>query len=181
MKTKLTKLPHFATLLMIILVATSSLLTSCVKIEEAGHPGRSFVSLVWNETPPTFVDAGTYAFPRHFQYNQYYLIEPGSYHLYYEGTDYYYGEYYDYAWDMDYEIWINPSRHSGYDGADNYFTLELNPYGPDWYVEAKGGKTEISGYQVLECTEKRVVLERKSNDVGIKITYSRVIPKKFKK
>ncbi|MEI6348961.1 MAG: hypothetical protein WCP69_13525 [Bacteroidota bacterium] len=176
MKTKLAKLPHFSAIIIILFVGVSILSTSCIRAVE-GLPGKGFISLVWNNVPPTYIDAGTQAIPSHFEYDRFYRISPGTYHLYYEGTEYYNGHYRDYAWDMDYDIFVNPGGYNGYTGADTYFTLSLNPYGPEIYESYdnyKSTKTEISGYKVIEYSAKKIILERKISDLGIRVTYTKV-------
>ncbi len=168
MKTKLAKVAHIILLSFTILV----LFSSCQKDYERSYH-RTFVALAWDGVEPTYIDAGTAAIPAHFEYNSFYRITPGFYQLYYEGTDYYNGYYRDYAWDMEYEIYVIEDEYAyeGYD--DSYFTLELNPWGPEVFESVKSGKNEISGYNVLEYSNKKVVLEKAVGSMGIKITYNR--------
>lgn len=168
MKTKLTKISHLFLLLSIMLV----FVTSCQKSYEV-YSRRTYIALAWDYSKPTFIDAGTYAIPSRFEYNEFYQISPGFYHLYYEGTEYYHGRYRDFAWDMDYEIYYLDEEYSYSRDYDSYFTLELNPFGPEMYESVKSGKTEISGYKVLEYSPDKIVMEKSSEVVGIRVTYKK--------
>ncbi len=158
-------------------------LTSCGKawIGTDGRPGDAYLALTWYEAEPTYIDAGTNAIPYVFYWDEYYLIQPGFYTLYYEGevwTGLYWAAY---AWDVTYEIWEIEGEqgdwyYHGEDGPDNYFTIECNPYGP--YVGSSYKSTAISDkYELVEETENKVVVLQEREGVKMKITYKKVEPR----
>ncbi len=168
MKTKLTKVSHLILLLSIMLV----FVTSCQKSYER-YDNRTYIALTWNYSKPTFIDAGTSAIPSRFVYDEYYRIAPGLYHLYYEGSEYNYGRYRDYAWDMDYEIYVIEDDYYHHSDLDSYFTLELNPFGPEVFEDVKSGKNEISGFRILEHSPEKIVMEKTTETVGVRATYKK--------
>ncbi len=162
-----------AKILFISFILIPFIFSSC-RIEPDGRPGRAYISLEWNGYKPTYVDAGTSAIPTVFDYGRFYRIQPGFYNIYYEGTDYYYSTPRDYSWDMDYEIFINEGRSNGWDGEDVYFTIELNPWGPETFYSSKKQDDLVNGYKIINKTEKTITLERKIDDYGIRIKYTKI-------
>ena len=168
---KLIKIQIIKVLLVFVILTLS--ISSC-RIEVDGRPGRAYLSLEWNGYKPTFVDAGTSAIPEYFDYGRFYRIQPGYYNIYYEGTDYYYSTPRNYAWDMDYEIFLNEGRPNGYNGDDVYFTIELNPWGPESFFTDKKQNDLILGYKIIEKNDKIIILERSVDDYGIRIKYTKI-------
>ncbi len=157
------------------------ILSSCdidVFVED-GRPGDAYFALTWTEDEPDYVDAGTNAIPSVFYWNDYYYIRPGIYVLYYDGI---YNDgygYIDYAWEIEYEIYINPGEKGsiyygdGGDGEDNYFSLDCNPYGPYVYLDYKSSPAEQS-FKVLEKTEDKIIIKKENTNYSLKATYTKV-------
>lgn len=146
-----------------------------------GRDGRAFLAITWDYVEPEYLDAGTGAIPRVFEWGRFYQTNSGIYTLYYEGHVQNGMQLSSYAWETDYEIWRNPGEapgtyYDGADGADNYFTLECSPYGP--YVYRDNYKTtEINKkYTLLEESENKIVVLQKNKQFSMKITYKKVEP-----
>lgn len=169
-------------MLSVIVLLTSLFVLSSCEIDifiEDGHPGDAYIALTWSEDEPDYVDAGTYAIPEIFYWNDYYYIRPGVYVLYYDGM---YNDgygYFDYAWEIEYEIYINPGERGsvsygdGRDGADNYFSLDCNPYGPYVYLDYKSAPAK-QDFSVVDETEDKIVIEKVNTDYTLKATYTKV-------
>lgn len=146
-----------------------------------GRPGDAFIALTWQVEQPNYIDAGTAAIPKRFYYGQYYKINPGYYDLYYEGTVWT-GQFWgSYAWEVTYEIWEVPGErgdwyYNGANGPDNYFDIEMSPYGPYIYSDYKSGAEETK-YEVLEETDDRIVVLQKGDGVNMKVTFKKVDPR----
>jgi hypothetical protein len=156
------------------------MLTSCEKDYWGydGFDGRAYLALSWSDSEPYYIEPGSHAIPNLFYWDEYYRINPGIYTMYYDG------EYYDgygwleYAWEVDYEIWINYGEegslfYDGRDGADNYFVVECNPYGPFVYRDLKS-KVVKPEYEVLESSENAISLLMKKEFFSMKVTYRKV-------
>ncbi len=123
-----------ALILSLSLVITS---TSC-KVGTDGRPGLAYIAFEWEESKPDYIDCGTSAVPPNFYYGTYYRISPGWYTAYYEGKVWTGQAYGSYAWEMDYEIWVNEGQRGGYgfngrDGLNTYLDFVCSPYGPRLY------------------------------------------------
>jgi hypothetical protein len=165
-----------------ILALAVFILSSCYKepwYGHNGHPGNAFLSLTWVDVKPEYIDAGTGDIPPVFQYGRYYKAFPGYYTLYYEGRFWNGQAHVFYAWEVDYEIWETPGEQGGlyYHGAngpDNYFTIECSPAGP-WVYGPGYKNAELSnGYQAVEISEEKIVLEKADTHFGITVTYRNV-------
>jgi hypothetical protein len=157
------------------------LTTSCEKYSD-GIPGKSFMSLSWSTDEPDYIETGNSSFPQSFYYDDYYETRPGYYTLYYEGKVWNGYSFAKYAWEIDYEIWVNPGEishgnYNGLDGADNYFNIDLSPYGPyssmDNYRKSADYKETIK-----EISPGIFQIIKNSNGCNIKITYKNVTLKK---
>lgn len=157
-------------------------LTSCEKAwyGRDGRAGDAYLALQWNQSEPTYIDAGTAAIPQIFYWNEFYRINPGYYQLYYEGRIWAGNGFATYAWEVNYEIWeIAGERgdwyYNGSDGPNNYFTIECNPYGP--YID-NGYKSSVEEkWEVLEANENQIIILQKADGLNMKVTYEKVNPK----
>jgi hypothetical protein len=158
------------------------LLMSSCEVNYYGKPGRegrAFLAVTWNYSEPEYLDIGTGAVPRVFEWGRYYPASAGYYTLYYEGHIQNGQQISSYAWEADYEIWRNPGEPAGnyYDGADgrdNYFTLECSPYGPYIYQDNYKKREINSKYLLLEESEEKIVVLQKSGYFTMKVTYTKV-------
>ena len=170
----------FLLLLGIIALGLSACRQEVVIID--GAPGRAYLAFTWTEHEPEYFDPGTYAIPDVFYWDEYYRISPGLYTMYYDGAYYDRGNLIEYAWELDYEIYITPGERGtphyiGRDGVDNYFTLECNPYGPWMYQDFKS--SEITpGLKVKEVSEEKIVIEKEMSNYTLKVTYKKVEKRK---
>jgi hypothetical protein len=143
-----------------------------------GRPGDAFVALTWQVSEPTYVDAGTGAIPYKFYYGNFYKIFPGYYNLYYEGRVFTGMYWATYSWEVVYEIWEVPGERGGWhyngaNGPDNFFTIELSPYGP--YITNHYKSAELSeAYELVEESEKEITVIQKGEGMHMKITYTKV-------
>lgn len=166
--------------LFIILILGLFTLSSCHKeyIIIDGAPGRAYLALIWTEMEPDYLDPGTFAIPDLFYWDEYYRISPGFYTMYYDGAYYDEGDFIEYAWEIDYEIYENPGEEGypnqiGRNGEDNYFTLECNPYGPWMYQDFKSSSLKSDSSIKLVSAEK-IIIEKKKSNYTLKITYRKV-------
>ncbi|MBN1339588.1 MAG: hypothetical protein JXA03_09700 [Bacteroidales bacterium] len=151
-------------------------LTGCEKAWHGhdGRPGNAYLSLAWQVAEPTYIDAGTGSIPPVFFWGEYYRISPGHYYIFYEGRMWN-GMYWSwYAWQVEYDIWVNPGEpgdwyYNGADGPDNFFTIECNPYGPYIYHDYKN-----SGE-----TADEIVITKKGDGYELRATYRKAEPKKM--
>jgi len=156
------------------------LITSCDRGYD-GRPGRAFLALDWELTPPEYLDAGTPDIPPHFHWGQYYLAYPGFYTLYYEGTVCNGPTRVFYAWEIDYEIWVAAGEPGGYyyngmDGPDTYFTVICNPNGP--YCANCLKTTEADAeIEILEDNGEEIIVMMEKNQYRMKMTYRKVEPR----
>lgn len=144
-----------------------------------GAPGRAYLALIWTEIEPDYIDPGTFAIPDIFYWDEYYRIAPGFYTMYYDGAYYDRGDFIEYAWEIDYEVFENPGElgginYIGRNGEDNYFTLECNPYGPWMYHDFKSASID-SNSSIKELSSDKIIIEKQQENFTIKITYKKVI------
>lgn len=133
-----------------------------------GLDGRAFMSINWEKSRPTLIDAGTSSFPSVFDWGRFYETSPGRFYFYYEGKVFSYTGTLNYAWEMEYEIYRIKGEHGGwgYDGEnapDAFFTILCRPEGPSFVEQTAYKNMEIS-------SDTTYVIERKNNGYGIKIT-----------
>ena len=157
------------------------LLASCQKepwYGQDGRPGDAFIALTWQVEEPTYIDAGTHAIPPVFHYGEYYPINPGFYNFYYEGRVWTGMNYAYYAWEVDYEIRIlagEPGNwyYHGTDGPDNYFMIEMSPYGPYLSSDFKNAVASENTILVSD-SEDKIVVKQTSEGMELEITYTPV-------
>jgi hypothetical protein len=158
------------------------MLTSCEKDNDFygydGLPGRAFLSVIWIDAEPYYLDAGTSAIPRVFEWGRYYRAYPGFYWLYYDGEIFNGYSYSFYAWEMEYEIWETPGEPGGYgyhgrNGTDTYFTLELSPYGPYYYISDRYKSEDGVEVKVEKTDEDVYTITKTSEDFTMKIMYKK--------
>ena len=156
------------------------MLTSCEKDYWGydGFDGRAYLALSWTDTEPVYIEPGTNAIPNIFYWDEYYRINPGIYNMYYDGEFWTGNGWIDYAWEVDYEIWINYGEpgginYDGFDGIDNYFVLECNPFGPNLFLDLKS-KPLNKEIEVLESSENKTSLLMKKEFFSMKVTYRKV-------
>lgn len=155
-------------------VAIITLLTfSCEKYED-GYPGRAYLSISWSNDEPDYIETGNSSFPQSFYYEDYYRSMPGFYTLYYEGYVWNGSSTAKYAWEVDYEIWINPGEtaqhdRNGFDGADTYFNIDLSPYGP--YTSVSKSLENLINHHVTQLENGDYQIIEKRNEYNLKITY----------
>jgi len=143
-----------------------------------GFDGKAFIALSWTDSEPDYIDPGTNAIPSNFYWDDYYRIHPGIYTLYYDGVVGTRNGWVEYAWEVDYEIWINYGEpgsrfYDGMDGLDNYFVLECNPYGPDIFLDLKS-KSLNSNYKIISSTDDMKVVLTENEYFSMKATYRKV-------
>ena len=171
---------QFRWLLLLLLAVT--ILSSCYKepwYGRNGQPGNAFLSLTWIDVKPEYIDAGTGDIPPVFQYGTYYKAWPGFYTLYYEGRFWNGQANLFYAWEVDYEIWVTAGEpggmyYNGANGPDNYFTIEMSPYGPWVYGPGYKSSELPDGYQLKEASDDKIIIEKSGTDFGITLTYRKV-------
>ena len=143
-----------------------------------GMPGDAFLALTWQESEPTYIDAGTGAIPPVFYWGDYYQIRPGDYNLYYEGSVWAGMSWANYAWEVFYEIWEVPGEkgdwyYNGANGPDNYFTIECNPFGP--YIGSTYKSGELAeGYELIEESDSTITIKVQKEGQEMIVTYKRV-------
>ena len=165
---------------MFIAVVLLLFLNSCQKEYWGydGFDGKAFIALSWTGAEPDYIDPGTNAIPSDFYWDEYYRIHPGIYTLYYDGMVGTSNGWVEYAWEVDYEIWINYGEqgsrfYDGIDGLDNYFVLVCNPYGPDIFLDLKS-KSLNSNYEIISSTDDMKVVLTKNEYFSMKATYRKV-------
>ncbi len=164
-----TKKPLFFLIRLMLILGITSCSEDYWVIENPSQNSRAYIALTWSEDEPDYIDAGTSDIPEVFYWNDYYPIRPGYYTLYYDGiyNDGY--NYIDYAWEVEYEIYTNGGVYTN----DNYFSLDMNPYGPLVYEEYKSN-TINSNFTILEQTEFKIVILKQEKEFSLKITYLKV-------
>ena len=169
---------------LLFLAMAALFLSSCYKEPWYGHngqPGNAFLSLTWVDAKPEYIDAGTADIPPVFEYGRYYKAWPGYYTMYYEGRFWNGQAHAFYAWEVDYEIWEAAGEsggmyYNGVNGPDNYFSIEMSPYGPWVYGPGYKSAELPEGYELVEETKDSIVIEKEDSSFGIRIIYRNVLP-----
>jgi hypothetical protein len=167
---------------LIILALAAFILSSCYRepwYGRNGVSGNAFLSLTWVDVKPEYIDAGTGDIPPVFEYGRYYKAWPGYYTLYYEGRFWNGQAHAFYAWEVTYEIWETPGEpggmyYNGANGVDNYFTIEMSPYGPWVYGPGYKSSELPEGYKLIKSSDKEITIEKTDACFGITITYRNV-------
>ncbi len=145
--------------------------TSCeahVYIEDE-YPGDAYIALSWTGDEPDVIDPGTNAIPNTFYWDRYYFIRPGIYTLYYDGEYNNGNGFVEYAWEVDYEIYVNWSDEVDYyEDVDNYFVLECHPLGPDVFLDYKSSNINDGNIK------SEFVVVKKNKNYSMKTTYRKV-------
>ena len=142
-----------------------------------GFDGRAYLALSWSEAEPEYIEPGSNSIPAFFYWDEYYRTDPGLYTMYYDG--YYWDRgWVEYAWEVDYEIWINYGErggpfYDGMDGLDNYFVIECNPFGPYVFMDLKSTTLDPK-YEVIESNEDQTTLIMKEKYFSMKLNYRKV-------
>lgn len=173
--------------LLAAMVATSFLLTSTsCTVGADGRPGTAYIAFEWEHTKPEYIDCGTPAVPPNFFYGTFYRINPGWYTAYYDGKVWNGVAWGTYAWQADYEIWVNPGQRGGYgyngkDGMNTYLTFVCSPNGPQLFRSEsylrKGAKEEPTRVYESDTPDGEQVIEYTVNEYTIKVTYRAVEPR----
>lgn len=171
-----------------IMVALIMFISSCEDEHyygRDGRPGDAYLSLTWANEMPEYIDAGTSAIPSLFKWGDYYWAYPGMYQLYYEGSVWNGFGWSYYAWEVDYEIWLNegeqgqPYGIDGRDGADTFLTLECSPYGPFIFTTNKSGNLK-NKYKIIENTDDLIQVIQEGQKFSMKVTYKKANHSKLK-
>lgn len=165
----------------LLMFAVMLLSGSCEKGYD-GEPGMAFVSFIWTQDEPDYVENDNEFIPVTFVWDWYYPAAPGLYHTYYEGVHSSGGQLYEYAWELEYEVWENPGTsgrlfEDGENGPDAYFTVECNPYGPDTYYEEAYPEKSASGNEsndTLINNGDEIVIEKSDKNFNMRLTYKKV-------
>jgi hypothetical protein len=171
-------------LLTMILTAGLLMLTPSCYVGADGRPGLAYIAFEWEVSKPDFIDCGTSSVPPNFYYGTYYRINPGRYTAYYDGKVWNGMAWGTYAWEMDYEIWVNPGQRGGYgyngkDGMNTYLSFVCNPYGPklfrhDAYLRKAPVEADIIDSEILPDGDQ--VVEYRVDDYSVRITYRKAEP-----
>ena len=168
----------------LLILALFLMLGSCEKGHD-GWPGRAYVALSWWEHEPDYIELDNDYIPVVFYWDEYYRVAPGSYWIYYEGVHSRRGKLYEYAWDLEYEVWENPGEQGkpfkdGLDGSDGYFTIELAPDGPEVYYEefypAKSA-TDGDNAGIILHSDDEIIIEKHSNNFSLRVKHRKVDPR----
>lgn len=189
MKTKtLLKAISYKPFLALIAVLSASLIltiSSC-HVGSDGRPGQAYISFEWEISKPDLIDCGTPSVPPNFYYGTFYRITPGWYTAYYEGQVWTGQAWGTYAWEMDYEIWVNPGQRGGYgyngkDGMNTYMTFVCTPFGPEIYRHEsdmrKAPENDGDDADIEKITENEGVIEYQINEYTVRMTYRKVEPR----
>jgi len=171
-------------LIALLFVSGMLIITPSCHVGTDGRPGLAYISFDWEESKPEFIDCGTSAVPPNFYYGTSYRINPGWYTAYYEGKVWNGQAWGTYAWEMDYEIWVNPGQRGGYgyngkDGMNTYLNFICSPYGPklfrqDAYLRKAPVEAEIIDSEILPNGDQ--VMEYHVDDYSVRITYRKAEP-----
>jgi hypothetical protein len=169
---------------LLILVAAILLLNSCEKGYD-GWPGKAFVGFVWIDDEPAYIEFENDYIPSMFYWDEYYRVAPGLYYVYYEGEHFIGNQLYEYAWELEYEVYElpgergKPFRKDGADGPDAYFTIECTPYGPELYFEELYAtkSAEIEGKTEVISNGEEIIIEKTDKDFGLRIRYKKTEPR----
>ena len=157
-------------------------LNSCETTGMDGRDGRSYLSLTYSVDEPQYVDAGNYAIPEYFYWDEYYRIQAGYYTMYYDGLLKRGYSYESYAWEIDYEVYYLQGEPGGYgyhgeNAADMYFTIECNPYGP-YYYEDMLKSAQVKENEQVSVFADSIVVVKEQHNMGMKLTYRKVEKRK---
>lgn len=142
-----------------------------------GLDGQAFIALDYSSVEPSYIWGNNGRIPSHFAYGQYYLSNPGTYDLYYEGSFLDGCCVVDYYWDISYDLWYHPGTaggpcgQPGMDGADSFLTIFMDPDGPGI---SRINKKADENFQILERTEETVVTQEKRGEFTLKVTYTKL-------
>lgn len=185
MKTKTFPLTHFGRNILLglsafLLFAILFTSTSCT-VGSDGRPGLAYIAFKWEVAKPEYIDCGTPAVPPNFNYDTYYRITPGWYTAYYEGKVWTGQAYGTYAWEMDYEIWINEGQRGGWgyngkDGMNTYLDFVCSPHGPyllrhESYLRTARELPE--GYELISDNGDEIVVKVEMPEYVMRITYKK--------
>ncbi|MEA3505837.1 MAG: hypothetical protein U9R32_11705 [Bacteroidota bacterium] len=161
-----------------IFVVATTFFSSCV-IGDDGADGRAYLALSYQIDKPDFVDAGTSSIPEVFFWDEYYRVVSGFYTFYYDGVYFSHGGFIEYAWEVNYEIYVLRGEdggvgYNGDDAPDMYFNIECNPYGPSVYEEEDYKTSVVNDMKIISATKDEIVLQQEKNGFGVKVTYKKV-------
>lgn len=150
-----------------------------------GLPGLAYVAFEWEESKPEYIDCGTASVPPNFYYGTYYRINPGWYTAYYDGKVWNGSAWGTYAWEMDYEIWVNPGQRGGYgyngkNGMNTYLNFVCSPYGPELFRHddyLRKAPEKVVSKDTMVDGKMNQVLEFESGEYKIRVTYRSVEPR----
>jgi hypothetical protein len=171
-----------------LILAALFLLGSCEKGLD-GWPGRAYVAFSWIVDEPDYIEIDNEYVPPVFYWDEFYRVAPGLYFAYYEGYHRVGRQLYEYAWELEYEVWENPGepgrvhRQNGVDGPDAYFTIVLSPYGPETlYEEVARLKSAVDELpENLPAIGDEIVIEQSDEDFNLIIRYKKVEPRNLNK
>ena len=150
-----------------------------------GEDGWAFVSLTWIDDEPEYFEIENDFIPRVFFWDYYYRVEPGLYFIYYEGVHRRGGRVTPYAWELEYEVWVNEGERGkaywqvGEDGPDAYFTIECSPFGPEVFYEEIYPEKSASlneDTEVVMNDGEVIIVEKQSENYTMQIRYRKVEP-----
>ena len=151
-----------------------------------GDDGWAFVSLTWIDDEPEYLEIENDFIPRVFFWDYYYRVEPGLYFIYYEGVHRRGGRVTPYAWELEYEVWVNKGERGkaywqvGEDGPDAYFTIECSPFGPEVFYEEVYPEKSASlneDTEVVMNDGEVIIVEKQSENYTMQIRYRKVEPR----
>ena len=151
-----------------------------------GDDGWAFVSLTWIDDEPEYLEIENDFIPRVFFWDYYYRVEPGLYFIYYEGLHRRGGRVTPYAWELEYEVWVNKGERGkaywqvGEDGPDAYFTIECSPFGPEVFYEEVYPEKSASlneDTEVVMNDGEVIIVEKQSENYTMQIRYRKVEPR----
>lgn len=172
--------------LIAILSASFIITTTSCHVGSDGRPGLAYITFEWEVSKPDFIDCGTPAVPPNFYYGTYYRISPGWYTAFYEGKVWTGQAWGTYAWEMDYEIWVNPGQRGGYgyngkDGLNTYMNFVCTPYGPKIYRHEsymrKAQDSDSDDTAREEVTGTDGTVEFQAGEYSVRMTYRKVEPR----
>ena len=173
--------------LYILLFASAIVFTSCEEdyYGRDGRPGEAYLSLTWANEVPEYLDVGTGAIPSTFKWGDYYPVYPGFYVMYYEGAVWNgFGRTF-YAYEVEYEIWVNDGQQGqpygidGLDGANTFLSIECSPYGPFIFSSEKSANITPK-YKILKNIDDEIQVLQETDTFSMKITYKRKVHSKVK-
>ncbi len=148
--------------------------------------GRAYLAIDWKHSEPLYIEAGNKFIPSTFYWGEFYRIPPGNYLLYYEGEYFNGRRWISYAWEVEYQIWVNqgefglPHGIDGLDGADVYFTIICSPGGPAKFFEEhyKSAQTNLPvNFDLIQNTGELIEIKQINQNFTLSIKYRKVQPK----